>query len=145
MCSCAAAMGLKKEIVLTVDPPPHKIPTPSGAVAPPVGSSSAFCWSPMEKLILHLSPVTRRKSLRNSNSAPTAANRRTMSEPNKNRMLLLNNRSSNANANAQQQQSNGGFAKKASLSSDLKAVAVAAMHEVRAEMLAKLILSLAEK
>ena len=36
-------MGLKKEIVLTVDPPPHKIPTPSGAVAPP-GSSSAFWW-----------------------------------------------------------------------------------------------------
>ena len=138
MCSCAAAMGLKKEIVLTVDPPPHKIPTPSGAVAPPVGpSSSPFCWSPMEKLILHLSPVTRRKSLRNSNAAPTAANRRTMSEPNKNRMLLLNNRSSNANAHAQQHQSNGGFAKKASLSSDLKAVAVAAVHEVlRAEIVA---------
>lgn len=135
MCSCAAAMGLKKEIVLTVDPPPHKIPTPSGAVAPPVGSSSAFCWSPMEKLILHLSPVTRRKSLRNSNAAPTAANRRTMSEPNKNRMVLLNSRSSNAHA--QQHQSNGGFVKKASLSSDLKAVAVAAVHEVlRAEIVA---------
>ena len=134
-------MGLKKEIVLTVDPPPHKIPTPSGAVAPPIGSSSssAFCWSPMEKLILHLSPVTRRKSLRNSNAAPTAANRRTMSEPNKNRMLLLNNRSSAsaANAHARQHQSNG-FAKKASLSSDLKAVAVAAVHEVRAEIVAKL-------
>ena len=132
-------MGLKKEIVLTVDPPPHKIPTPSGAVAPPVGSSSSpFCWSPMEKLILHLSPVTRRKSLRNSNQPATSANRRTMSEPNKNRMLLLNNRSSNANAHhAQQHLSNGGFAKKASLSSDLKAVAVAAVHEVlRAEIVA---------
>ena len=44
----------------------------------------------MEKLILHLSPVTRRKSLRNSTAAP-AANRRTMSEPNKNRIILLNN------------------------------------------------------
>ena len=42
-------MGLKKEIVLTVDPPPHKIPTPSGAVAPP-GSSSAFWWVEREFL-----------------------------------------------------------------------------------------------
>ena len=43
MCACVAAMGLKKEMVLTVDPPSHKIPTSSGAVAPP-GSSTAFWW-----------------------------------------------------------------------------------------------------
>ena len=85
-------------------------------------------WSPMEKLILHLSPVTRRKSLRNSTGATSAANRRTMSEPNKNRMLLLNNGSSRS-AHAQQHHNNG-FVKKASLSSDLKAVAMVAVHEV---------------
>ena len=82
----------------------------------------------MEKLILHLSPVTRRKSLRNSTGATSAANRRTMSEPNKNRMLLLNNGSSRT-AHAQQHHNNV-FVKKASLSSDLKAVAMVAVHEV---------------
>ena len=81
----------------------------------------------MEKLILHLSPVTRRKSLRNSNSAPNTA-RRTLSEPNKNRMLLLN---SGSGGRAQQQHHNSGLVKKASLSSDLKAVAVSAVHEVQ--------------
>ena len=80
----------------------------------------------MEKLILHLSPVTRRKSLRNASGSQAAANRRTMSEPNKNRMLLLNNGS-----RTHAQRHKNGFVKKASLSSDLKAVAVAAVHEVQ--------------
>ena len=89
-------------------------------------------WSPMEKLILHLSPVTRRKSLRNSTAAP-AANRRALSEPNKNRMILLNN-GGGRSAAAHARHHNNGFIKKASLSSDLKAVAVAAVHEVQAEI-----------
>ena len=92
----------------------------------------------MEKLILHLSPVTRRKSLRTSAGAQAGsgpANRRTLSEPNKNRMVLLNGgggggANKGSAATAQAQRSNR-LLKKASLSNDLKAVAVAAVHEVQ--------------
>ena len=87
----------------------------------------------MEKLILHLSPVTRRKSLRTSAGAQAGsapANRRTLSEPNKNRMMLLNGGGTSKGAAAAQAQRNNRL-KKASLSNDLKAVAVVAVHEVQ--------------
>jgi hypothetical protein len=110
-------MGLKKEHVVMVDqrnatpgaPPPSSGPSPL---------SVAYCWSPMEKLIFHLSPVSRRKSLR-TNAGGFQNNRRTMSEPNKNR--LINGGAKN----------NNGFLKNASLSHDVRTVAVVAVQEVR--------------
>ena len=131
-------MGLKKEIVVSVGSNPSKLPGgtgggggPAGLGPPPPATSSSplsvsYCWSPMEKLIFHLSPVSRRKSLRTSAAAfqngggSGGAGRRTMSEPNKNRVLLRGPRNG----------ANNGFIKKAALSADMRALALVAIREV---------------